>query len=455
MLKSPPNKRAAPDPTITQSLPDSQSPVIGFRLLLLVTLFMLLSLAEQIPGLGAARPTLLLTLVLIVISIANFSRVKHRLQNPAAKAVTGLAIYILVTFPLAYWPGSVLNNLPHLIISFGYFYFISIYVDSVRRMEIFLAVYTSAQVFRVLAPLFLHLTTGYWGDQTYLGYDTGFIPRLAGAPWDIVNANGLASLVAITIPFLYFWGRSKGTLTLMGFVLPLSLVLIYAMMLTLSRSTLLALGVEAFAVLMFSKKRLVILGVLFFAFTVGVAALSPLQKERFLGSMYRSDAKGSESAKGRLTGITDDIEVWAEHPLFGYGFGTSGEALFNFKGGHTMSHTLYTEALMEIGVFGIPFLVAYLYRLWQAGLQTYRLSKQHESQLRFAPVLLWNPPALLVWLIGYLFFSIFSYGLSTYTWYLYGGIIVATKNIIDDVLKANSPNPPNPQQPTRRVLKRR
>ncbi|HUQ10641.1 MAG TPA: O-antigen ligase family protein [Steroidobacteraceae bacterium] len=442
MPASPPNKAAAADPTGTLPAPvEAQSPLIGFRLLLAVTLFMLLSLAEQVPALGIFRPTLLLTLVLIGISIANFARIKHRLANPAAKSVTGLALYILLTFPLAYWPGSVLGNLPHLIISFGYFYFIAIYVDSVRRLEIFLAVYTAAQVFRVLAPLFLHVTTGYWGDKTYLGDDTGFIARLAGAPWDIINANGLASLVAITVPFLYFWGRSRGPLTLMAFVMPLSLVLIYALMLTLSRSTLLALCLEAFAVLMFSKRRILILGFLFVGLTVGVASLSPLQKERFLGSMYRSDAKGSESAKGRVSGITDDIEVWAEHPFFGYGFGTSGEALFNFKGGHTISHTLYTEALMEIGVFGIPFLLAYLFNLWKAAMQTYRLSREHESQLGFAPILVWNPPALLVWLIGYTFFSIFSYGLSTYSWYLYGGIIVATKNIIDDVLKLNAPKP--------------
>lgn len=442
MRASPPKPAATPDPDGTIPVPDdAQSPLLGFRLLLAITLFMLLSLAEQIPGIAVVRPTLLLTLILIGVTIANFSKLKHRLRNPASKAVTGLAIYILVTFPLAYWPGSVLNNLPHLIISFGYFYFIAIYVDSVRRLEIFLFVYTAAQVFRVLAPLFLHVTTGYWGDQTYLGDDSGFVARLAGAPWDIINANGLASLVAITLPFLYFWGRSRGTTTLLGLVTPLSLVLVYALMLTLSRSTLLALCLEAFAVLMFSKKRLLILGFLSIGATVGVASLSPLQKERFLGSMYRSDAKGSESAKGRVSGITDDIEVWAEHPFFGYGFGTSGEALFNFKGGHTISHTLYTEALMEIGVFGIPFLLVYLWQLWKAAMQTYRLSQQYESRLKFAPVLVWNPPALLVWLIGYLFFSIFSYGLSTYTWYLYGGIIVATKNIIDDVLKLNEQKP--------------
>ncbi|MEO8017812.1 MAG: O-antigen ligase family protein [Pseudomonadota bacterium] len=442
MPASPPKKATASDATRTPSSPvEEQSPLIGFRLLVALTLFMLLSLSEQIPGLGALRPSLLLTLVLIGITIANFTRVKHRLQNPAAKAVTGLAIYILVTIPLVYWPGSVVNNLPHLIVSFGYFFFIAIYVDSVRRLEIFLGVYLAAQVYRVLVPLFLHVTTGYWGDRTYLGDDTGFLARLGGAPWDIVNANGLASLVAVTIPFLYFWGRSRGTLTLLGLILPLSMALIYAMMLTLSRSTLLALCLEAIAILMFSKRRLVILGVMFVGLTVGVASLSPLQQERFLGSMYRSDAKGSESAKGRVSGITDDFEVWIEHPFFGFGFGTSGEALFNFKGGHTISHTLYTEALIEVGAFGVPFLLAYLYQLCKAAMQTYRLSKQYVSQLGFAPILLWNPPALLVWLTGYLFFSIFSYGLSTYTWYLYGGIIVATKNIIDDVAKKHSPKP--------------
>lgn len=442
MVSLPPKKQTASHPGKSQATSDDgQAPLFGFRLLLGITVFMLLSISEWIPALGVIRPTLLMTLILIGVSISNFTRLKHRIQNPASNALTGLTIYIVVTIPLAFWPGSVIHNLQHLIISFGYFFFIVMYVDSVRRLEIFLAVFTSAQVFRVLAPLFLHVTTGYWGDQTYLGYDTGFIPRLSGAPFDIVNANGLASLVAVTVPFVYFWGRSRGAWILLGLVLPLSLALIYAQMLTLSRSALLALCLEAFAVLMFSKKRLVILGVLFAGATIGVASLSDLQKERFLGSMYRSDAKGAESAKGRVSGITDDIEVWAQHPFFGYGFGTSGEALFNFKGGTTISHTLYTEALMEIGVFGLPFLLVYLFQLCKAAMQAYRLSTQYRDQLKSAPILVWNPPALLVWLIGYLFFSIFAYGLSTYTWYLYGGIIVATKNIIDDLLKSNTPKP--------------
>src|SRR5262245_29295444 len=127
MRASSPKPVAAPDPDGTIPVPgDAQSPLIGFRLLLAITLFMLLSLSEQIPGIAVIRPTLLLTLILIGVTIANLAQLKHRLRNPASKAVTGLAIYILVTFPLAYWPGSVLNNLPHLIISFGYFYFIAI-----------------------------------------------------------------------------------------------------------------------------------------------------------------------------------------------------------------------------------------------------------------------------------------------------------------------------------------
>src|SRR5690348_5970637 len=103
MPASPPNKAASPVETGIPAPVDSQSPLIGFRLLLAVTLFMLLSLAEMIPVLGVVRPTLLLTLVLIGVSIANFSRIKHRLANPAAKSVTGLALYVLFTFPLAYW----------------------------------------------------------------------------------------------------------------------------------------------------------------------------------------------------------------------------------------------------------------------------------------------------------------------------------------------------------------
>jgi putative inorganic carbon (HCO3(-)) transporter len=432
-----------------------EAPRAGFTILIAITLCMLLSIPEWVPGLGVVHPTVILTLVLIAMSVANFARLKHRIQNPPARALIGMVVYILVTIPLVYWPGSVINNFQHLITAFGYFFFIAFYVDTVRRLQIFVAVYLSAQTFRVLAPLFLHVTTGYWGDQTYLGDDTGFIPRLSGAPFDIVNANGLASLVIITLPFLFFWGRSKSKWILLGFVLPVSLALMYALMLTLSRSTLLALFIEGLAVLMFSKRRALILAVLVAGTVIGVSSLSDLQKERFIGSLYSSKAKGADTAKGRVTGLYDDIDVWVERPFFGFGFGTSFEALYNLRQANTMSHTLYTEALIELGIFGVPFLLAYLYRLCQAAWEGHKLATKNAERLAVAPILLWMPPSALVWLIGYLFFSIASYGLSTYTWYLTGGMIVATTNIIKDLLKApgtTAEATPTPSRPARKTL---
>src|SRR2546430_8139392 len=66
-----------------------------------------------------------------------------------------------------------------------------------------LVVYVATQLWRVLEPLYLHVTSGYWGSATSLG-NWESMDRLARSPYDIINPNGLGFVIIMTLPLLHF-----------------------------------------------------------------------------------------------------------------------------------------------------------------------------------------------------------------------------------------------------------
>src|ERR1700681_3142285 len=90
-------------------------------------------------------------------------------MDPVAKRLWVLVGYILVTIPFVEWPGSVVHNLETYVKSVCFFFFVVATVDTTRKLEVLLTVYVATQVWRVLEPLYMHVTSGYWGSYTSLG----------------------------------------------------------------------------------------------------------------------------------------------------------------------------------------------------------------------------------------------------------------------------------------------
>jgi len=162
------------------------------------------------------------------------------------------------------------------------------------------------------------------------------------------------------------------------------------------------------------------------AFTV-YSQLSDLQKERYL-SLASSDVRGAETAKGRVEGTFDDFEVAMRRPIFGHGLGTSAEANFHATGVNQLSHNLYTELLQELGFVGLIIFLFYIKTL----VKNFRDAlRQFQSSGSTPQRLIQLTHAMQVWLLMNLMFSLASYGLSSYEWYLFGGLSVALKRISD------------------------
>lgn len=396
-----------------------------------------LHLSARIPGYGQLRPTLLVVIIITVMLFAQRERFTGRANEPIFKAIYILLGYIVVSLPLVEFPGSVVkNNLPEFVKAIVFLFFTAQIVDTEKRLKIFLAVFVGCQVFRVLEPLFLHLTTGYWGDRTYLGGGE-FAGRLGGAPSDVVNPNGLGFVLVTAVPFLHyllFTGRWKAKLL----YLVLMPCLFYALILTMSRGAFLALLVVAWMVFKASSHKILLILVAIGIAMGGWSVMNQAQKDRYI-SLVSENTDQSKGVDGRLHLIIHEFELGFERPIVGHGLGTTAESKYHSWGRRQASHNMYGELIIELGLVGAVIFLVFIARIYQRfrGNQTLlQSSLEAGNQFGFYENL---NRALLAVFWMYVLYSLNYYGLSQYYWYLLGGLAVAFGRTLESRVNALDP----------------
>lgn len=399
-----------------------------------------LHLAQRIPFYGHIRPTLLLVLLISAGLYVQRDRLKGRSKDPIFKAIFIVIGYIVISVPVVEFPGSVVkNNLPDFIKAIVFLFFTALVLDSEKRLRIFLLVFIGCQLFRILEPLFLHVTTGYWGDRTYLG-EGDFAGRLAGAPSDIINPNGLGFVIATTVPFLHYLLLGRGKLASFIYISIMPLLL-YALILTMSRGAFLALLVVAWIVFKSSRHKMLLIVVAIGIVFGGWSVMTPVQKDRYL-SLVSSDTRGAATTDGRIHLIWHEFELGFERPVVGHGLGTTGESKYHSWGRRQASHNMYGELIIELGLIGfalfIKFIIAIYRRLQENRKRLLLLDGRNPFLENLNRVLL-----AVFWM--YVVYSLNYYGLSQYYWYLLGGMTIAFGRVMDKASQAVSPSTPDEQ----------
>jgi O-antigen ligase/polysaccharide polymerase Wzy-like membrane protein len=324
------------------------------------------------------------------------------------------------------WPGSVVHNLERYLKSLCFFYFVIATVDTTRKLRVLLAVYVATQVCRVLEPLYMHITSGYWGSITSLG-NWEYMDRLSGSPYDIINPNGLAFVIIMTLPMLHFLFKPNAIPGRVAWA-AVACAMCYALVLSASRSGFLAFVFLCLFVVWRSKHRAALFAVAIVGATIAVSLMTDLQRQRYV-SIVSHDAPGAATAQGRITGVIEEFKISLRHPLFGHGLGTSREANGHYRGVDMPSHDLYTEAAEELGYIGLALLLSLIWSFLRACLtaqQLVRAASTTDERLG----LLHNVADSLVKVVAVdLIFSFASYGLSEPYWYFIGGLSVVTARL--------------------------
>ena len=347
-------------------------------------------------------------------------------MEPVAKQILILLGYIVVTIPFVEWPGSVVHNLEGYLKALCFFFFVVATVDTTRKLKTLLAVYTATQLWRVLEPLFMHLKSGYWGDYTSLG-NWEYMDRLSGSPHDIINPNGLAFVIIMTLPMLHFLVKpdTAARKVLWGLT---ACAMCYALVLSASRSGFLALVFLCLFVIWRSKNRAAWLAVAVVGALLATALMTGLQRDRYV-SIFSHTAPGGATAQGRINGVMEDFRVSLRHPFFGHGLGTSQEANAHFRDDDKPSHNLYTEVAEELGYVGLALALSLIWSFvrtcWTAQ-QVVSATPMTNERLRFLHLVALT---LVVVVAVDLFFSFAAYGWSEPYWYFIGGLSVVTARL--------------------------
>ena len=394
----------------------------GLNLYLAFVASWFLHLTARVPALGAVRFDLLLVCLLAALALAQppVARVE---RSPVDRLLPLLLAYTVVTLPFVEWPGTVIRTgLPNLVKAVIFYYFSIRFIRTERDLKRFIAVFLACQTLRVLEPLYLHLTQGYWGSVAYMDGGEAAMDRLAGAPSDVVNPNGLAFVICTALPFLYFLGGLSWAGRL-GFALAAPACL-YALVLTGSRTGLVGLAI-VYAGLLWHSRRRVLLGAAGVAAVLAVVpTLDGNTRDRYL-SIVGLGAHNAATAEARWEGVASDFEVALRRPLFGHGLGTSAEANAHFAGIDQVSHNLYAEVAQELGFVGLLLVVLLIVAVFSSLARLRRLYGGAGGN-GFMPRLM---DAVQVWLAVSVLFSFASYGLSSYEWYLLAGLAVVMQQL--------------------------
>jgi len=408
----------------------------SFLLYLYFILDFFLRFSSRIPGYGVIRPTLLAVVSISLLLFLQREKLKGRFDDPIFKAIFVLFGYIVISLPLVEWPGSVVRaNIDPFVKAVVFLFFTALIVDTEKRLRWFVAVFIFCQVFRVLEPLYLNITQGYWGSSTHLsGGD--FADRLAGAPADVINPNELGFVIATAIPFLHYllWPLGWKSKLIYLILMP---AMLYALILTMSRGGFIALLVVAFLVFKESRHKM---GLIVMAVVIVIGALNvmtPIQKDRYL-SLVDSDTAGGASAEGRLKGIVGEFKLGLTRPVVGHGLGTTSEAKFHKWGSTKASHNLYGELIIELGLIGFVIFLRFLYQIARnLSVVRSRFAALNMSDQSYYSRL--NKCLIAVFWM-YAVYSLNYWGLSQYYWYLLGGLVIAFGRLVDKDSHTGSPD---------------
>lgn len=402
-----------------------------------------LHLSARIPAYGAIRPTLLLVLLITLLLILQKEKFSGWTREPVMRAMLIFLAYLVFSLPFVEWQGSVIrNNLADFVRAIVFLFFTVLIVDSDKRLKIFLMVFVGAQLFRVFEPLFMNITTGYWGSSTYMGGGE-FSNRLAGAPSDVINPNELGFVIVTVIPFLHYLVWPKKFWAKLFYLLAIP-ALLYALILTQSRGAFLALLVVAWMIFKESNRRGVLIVLAVVIAMGGWSVMSGEQKDRYLSLVGMSETSNTDSAEGRITGMVNEFKLAMNRPLVGHGLGTTPEAKTHILGSRQAAHNFYAEILIETGILGFAFFMRFIFQVYRKLRENGRRLQGSATTDSFLFYQRLNKVLIAVFWM-YVVYSTNYWGLSQYYWYLFAGLcIVFSKRLGERLAESDSEQPVSP-----------
>jgi hypothetical protein len=201
---------------------------------------------------------------------------------------------------------------------------------------------------------------------------------------------------------------------------------VLCVVLTGSRSGLIALGVLATFFALYSKHRLIYVALLMGCGALSWGYISEDLQSRFLTIFDPSygPANAQESAETRSQGFVHGVRLWQEFPLTGCGPGAFPQA----SGSSLESHQLYGQVLGELGTLGAIAFLAVVIAFLRNAREMRKLYDAHPHWPKDFPFYLSR--AVFLTLLLLLIMGLAGHNLYRYTWMWFGAFQAIALHVV-------------------------
>lgn len=406
-----------------------------FAGLIIYSVFFLVRPQEFVPGfVESTIPVERIFAVLMLASIALKNKLDHKKPFSLILIDYSFMVYVLVAFLsifTAAWVTYAWDSWIKLLRLLIVHLLIANSIENKRQLKIFVIFMIMAEVFHGSAAIINY----YRGIREF---EMG-IYRAVGLDLSYGDPNSLAPSMVYALPFVFYYFKSEKSLTVKTVLILFSLVLVWCVVLTGSRTGM--AGVVFFAVLFLWRSRnkirnFIILGICLALIWI---IIPDDHKVRFESTTeILSSSGGDLSAQGRIEGLKNGFKMMLDRPFLGYGVGNFSIASGMIYGiNYFEAHNLLGQLMGELGFLGLVsfgFFVFLIFKFLRAARLFYG---RHNNIFELNTCI-----ALELNLLLLLFMGMGGHNLYRYNWVLLSALtVVLTKLMAKTDTKAEGEQP--------------
>jgi len=377
--------------------------------------------AEMYPALALIRPELLIG-IMIIIAVILHQKFKLGTVTIPIDRISLSIIGILIAISLSFFTSYEKSVTKEIAINF---------IKIIVFFYLIISLITTEKRFIVFIVTFLCLMT-YIASDAYIQYLSGNfthtmnVDRLTGSTSAGGDANSLGATLVLSIPIILASANYFNNFFVKIPFYILSLFMSTMVVITASRSALLALLGIIFAGIYYSKHKVLNFIIAIILIIIGWFLLPQQYQDRYM-LFSEVDENMNEVSSGRIDIWKAGVRMIPANPILGVGAGAFRWAYASGEYGppqFMQSHNLYIQLASSMGIVGVTawlfFIITFLKKMkWLSHIK-------HTSESYW---MIFFSKSFIIVIAGLLISGMFGHNLYRYTWYMLAGLTVAMSNI--------------------------
>jgi O-antigen ligase len=338
-------------------------------------------IGARIPLLESLRPELVLGSLILIAIGTTWKQTDGAVGRTASLngSIMFLFVAMALSIPGSYWITKSVETMVVVFKMFSLYIMIMATIDTEAKLRQFMWVY-AFMVALIVGEPFIGVFTGSATWDDHRGY-----PKLMGMTGLWAHPNSLGGFAAANLAFLYYLFVAEQQKMKKYLLLGLGIMSLATIVLTGSRTAYVGVVGIVFIIWLRSARKGLSIVVLIAGMALTWIVAPQAYKDQFLsigsiGDVVQGERIDDGSMNERWQIVTDAMEIFLDHPIFGVGvdaFMTArGERFDRWQD----THNLYLQILTNVGIVGLIAFMSMLHSIFQSLRKAKQLLHQTQTE---------------------------------------------------------------------------